>query len=167
MNKKVKLPRINYFFYNKKLCKKIHISRANDLIVAYNYTDGKVDKYIYSDVRKNGGQAFTTAQAAKLLRRYPQVLRNAIYTGDIKSPQQTYGLDENRNVYKYMWSEEDIMACHDFLKTVHIGRPRKDGEVNTGNLPTAAELRASLRQGTVFYVKVGDDFIPTWKAEKF
>lgn len=164
-NKRPKTKPLRYFFYRGDLHKKIHINRPNDTIVAWNYPKGKVERYVYSDVRKNGGQAFYTGEVAKMVNRHPITLRRAMEDGMIREPQQSYGLDEERNPYAYFWSEKDIMELHDYLKTVHYGRPRKDGLTAPLNLPTAAELRAMIRQGTVFYVKEGDKFVPTWKAE--
>lgn len=166
--KKNKQKPMRYFFYNGDLCKKQHISRANDIITAWNYPKGRLEKYVYSDVRRNGEQAFSTSQVLELLnRKDKEFVTIAIREGMIEEPTKTYGIDENRNSYAYYWSEKEILDFHEYLKTVHIGRPRKDGGINTGNLPTTAELRAKLRSGTVFYVKVGDEFVPTWQAEKF
>lgn len=167
-NQKKKAKPLRYFFYKGDLCKKEHISRANDIITAWNYPKGRLEKYVYSDVRRNGEQAFSTRQVLQLLRRKDkEFITRAIKEGMINAPTLTYGIDENRNSYGFYWREKEIMDFHDYLKTVHIGRPRKDGGINTGNLPTTAELRAAIRQGTVFYVKVGDEFVPTWQAEKF
>ena len=163
--KKPKIKPLRYFFYRGDLCKKIHIHRPNDIVIAWNYPKGKAEQYVYSDVRKNGTQAFSTHQVEKLVGRSKRTIKKILAEGQIPTPQRTYGLDENRNGYAYYWSESDIMGLWDYLKTVHRGRPRKDGRVTPQELPTASELRAMIRQGTVFYVKVGDDFIPTWRAE--
>lgn len=166
--KKPRLKPLRYFFYRGDLHKKIHISRGDDLITAWNYPKGKAEKYVYSDVRKNGERAFTTAQVADMINRTPENVWRHVSVGDVRVPQHTYGLDEKRNLYAYLWSEKDIMDLHAYLKTVHIGRPRADGLVSTGKLPTATELRAMIRQGTVLYVKDSEgNFVPTWQAEKF
>jgi len=159
---------LRYFFYNDELHKKLHINRAEDVITAWNYPQGRVMKYIYSDVRKRGEKAFSTPEVMKLVRRGRGTVLGAVDDGNIPRPQFTYGLDENRNLYKYYWSEKDIMALHAYLKTVHIGRPRHDDKITPGNLPSAAELRAMMKQGTVLYVKTeSGEFVPTWQAEKF
>jgi hypothetical protein len=163
-----KTKQMRYFFYKGDLCKKQHISRANDIITAWNYPKGRMEKYVYSDVRRNGEQAYSTKDVMNLLNRKDnEFITNAIRDGNINAPSMTYGIDENRNTHSFYWREEEIVDFHEYLKTVHRGRPRKDGGINTGNLPTTAELRAKMRSGTVFYVKVGDEFVPTWQAEKF
>lgn len=159
---------LTYFFYNGDLHKKVHINRSKDVITAWNYPKGKVAKYVYSDVRKNGEMAFTSKQVGEMVDRTPANIALQISRGNVRTPQHTYGLDENRNFFKYMWCEKDIMDLHAYLSTVHIGRPRKDGEISTRRLPSATELRAMIRQGTVLYVKNEDgEFVPTWQAEKF
>lgn len=168
--KKPKTKPLRYFFYRGDLHKKIHIHRPNDIITAWNYRTATVEKYVYSDVRRNGGVAFSTAQVAKMVNRTTKTIKECIIYGRIPRPQYTYNIEapaDKRAAYAYYWSEKDIMDLHAYLITVHRGRPRNDGLVTPNNLPTASELRAMIRQGTVFYVKVGDEFVPTWRAETF
>ena len=165
---KKKTKPLRYFFYRDCLCKKIHINRGADVLTAWNYSKGQLEKYVYSDVRRNGEQAFSTAQVLSMVNRKKRdIIWNAIREGHINEPASTYGLDENREKYAYYWREKDIMDLHDYLITIHRGRPRNDGLITPAKTPTASELRAMIRQGTVFYVKVGDQFVPTWQAEKF
>lgn len=163
--KKPKMKPLRYFFYRGDLHKKIHINRPSDVVTAWNYPQGQILQYVYTDVRRNGEQAFSTRQVEQMIGRSQTTIKRAMRTGMIRHPQRTYGLDDERNGYAYYWSEKDIMELHDYLKTVHRGRPRNDGLTTQSNLPTASELRAAIRQGTVFYVKQGDVFIPTWRAE--
>lgn len=167
--KKPKAKPLRYFFFHGDLHKKIHISRGNDIIIAWNYPKGEAKKYSYTDVKRNGERAFSTRQVCDMVGRSKHRIDAAISAGNIRRPQVTYGMDAERNEYAYYWSEKDIMDLHAFLITVHRGRPRLDGRVTAGGgLPTAAELRAMIRQGTVFYVKDSDgNFVPTWDAEKF
>jgi hypothetical protein len=159
---------LRYFFYKGELHKKIHINRGADIITAWSYPRGHTVRHSYSDVRRNGEKAFSTREVEGFVKRSRRTVKGAIEKGMIAAPQRTYGIDENRNGYAYYWSEQDIMNLHDYLVTVHIGRPRNDGMITTGNLPSKAELRAAIRQGTVFYVQTeSGEFVPTWKAEKF
>lgn len=166
--RKGKMPPLRYFFYRGDLHKKIHINRSDDIITAWNYPKERLEKYIYSDVRSSGEKAFTTKQVCEMVGRKQRTVKDAINKGMIRRPQRTYGLDEERNGYAYYWCEKDIMELHDYLKTVHKGPPRKDGRITPmKNLPSAAELRAMIRQNKMFYVKVGDEFVPSWQAENF
>lgn len=163
--KKGKMPKLKYFFYRGDLHKKIYINRSDDIIDAWNYPKGELRQYVYSDVRQNGEQAYTTRQVGELVGRSPKIIKEHIQKGMVRRPQMTYSLDEPANTYAFYWSEKDIMELHDFLRTVHFGRPRLDGRATPLAMPSRAELRAALRQGTVFYIKDGESFVPTWKAE--
>lgn len=157
---------ILYFFLNGDLHKKLHIKRSADSIKAWNYPQARVMTYVYSDVRKMGQRAFSTMEVSQMINRSRRVIEEAILRGDIREPQSVYSLTGKPKRVAYKWREEDIMDLHAWLMTIHRGRPRLDGEiVPASNLPTARELRAMIRQETVLYVKQGDKFVPTWKAE--
>ena len=162
--KKPKAKPLRYFFYNDELHRRIHISRGDDLITAWNYPQGKTMKYVYSLVKRDGKPAFKTSDVANFLGRSIDNVMKHVREGNVRQPSIMYTMP-NRKFYCYYWSEQDIMDLHAFLKTVHIGRPRADGRVSTGVLPTATELRSMIRQGTVMYVKVGEEFVPTFQAD--
>lgn len=165
--KKTPAKPLRYFFFHGDLHKKIYTDRGSDLITCWNYPKGKVMQYVYSDVLKNGGQAFTTKQVMKMLRRGRTTIEMGIVEGKIPSPQMQYSM-EKRHGHAWYWSEDGVMAAHEYLKTVHIGRPRKDGLINSGNLPSAREVRAMMNHGTVFYVQdESGNFVPTWDANRF
>lgn len=167
VKKKRKTP-LNYFFYKGDLHKKLHINRGADTIMAWNYPKAEARQYSYTDVKKNGEKAFSTQQVGKMLNRAPRVVEREARSGNIRRPQSTYGLTEHRRRHAYYWSEKDVLELHAYYTTVHRGRPRNDGIVIPQKLPTVAELRAMMRQGTVYYVKDADgNFVPTWEAEKF
>lgn len=167
MTKKPHTPPLRYFYLNGNLHKKLHINRGIDQITTWCYPLAKRIAYSYTDVKKRKEPAFTTKEVTKMLNRNRVVLEEAIMYGNIERPQFTYGLDENRKMCKYMWSEKNILEMHAFLSTVHRGRPRKDGLVTPQRLPTVRELRAIIRNDEVLYVKVGDEFKPVWQAEDF
>jgi hypothetical protein len=159
---------LRYFYLNGNLHKSLHINRGADRIVTWCYPLHKRIAYTYSDVKKNKEPAFTTTEMAAMLNRRPLAIERAILKGGITPPQYTYGLNENKIKYKYMWSEKDIMEAHEYFANTHYGRPRKDGRITPLRLPTARELRAMIRQETILYVKGEDgEFRPVWKAEDF
>jgi len=156
--------KLNYFYLNDLLHKRLHINRGADVITTWCYPLHKRVVYTYSDVKINKQPAFTTKEVCEMVNRGRLTLENAIHNGNIEAPQYTYGLDENKNKFKYMWSEKNIMELHAYLSSVHRGRPRKDGMVTPQKLPTARELRAMIRQETVFYVRdESGEFRPTWR----
>lgn len=156
--------RVNYFYLNSDLHKVLRVLRAVDLVEAWNFREGKRKSYVWSDVRKRMEGAFTMQQVAAMIGRHRVHLENYVLDGKIRTPQRIYSLDENRVPGKYFFSETDVMELHDYLLTVHRGRPRKDGRITPGIKITKAELRALMRHDTVTYVKNADgEFTPLWK----
>lgn len=158
---------LKYFYLNGNLHKKLHINRATDTITTWCYPLHKRVAYTYSDVLLNKQPAFSTRQVAEMLNCTRLTMERAIIAGNIEPPQMTYGLNENKNAYAYYFSEKDVIAVHAFFSTVHRGRPRKDGLVTPRRMPTVRELRAMMRDEEILYVKQGDTFLPTWRAEQF
>lgn len=168
--------KLTYFFLDGELDgkvvpllhKSLHINRGADKIITWCYPLERRVAYTYSETKKHRDPAFSTVETAKMLNRGRLALERAIINGDISRPQFTYGLNEHKRMFKYMWHESNIMEAHAFLSTVHFGRPRADGVVVPKRLPTARELRAMIRQEHILYVK-GDDgeFKPVWLAPDF
>lgn len=157
-----------YFYLNDQLHKKLVINRGQDMITTWCYPLGKRVAYTYSDVKKRKEPAFYTREVAKLVNRSVDSLEDALIRGDIPPPQKSYGIDENRRPYAYFWSERDIMNAHEYFSNVHRGRPRNDGLVTPGRLPTVRELRAMIRNEEILYIRGEDgEFRPVWKAEQF
>lgn len=161
-----KRPRLKKHFYlNGTLHKNLHINRGTDIITTWRYDVGKIVKYAYTDVLAKHRPAFTTKQAGLLLNRKRLALEKAILAGQFERPQFSYTIDENRRMIQYQWSEEDIIAAHQYFSSVHFGRPRKDGLVAPKAIPTLRELRAMMDDEEILYVRQGDTFVPTWKAK--
>ena len=161
---RVKTPPLNLFFLNGKLHKKLRIVRPADTIETWCYPEHRRVAYAYSSVRKEYKPAFKTKEVAEMLMKSTQTLENAIAAGGIEEPSVMYSLTEHKRKWGWRWSEEDIMATHAYFLNVHRGRPRNDGKITPQNMPTAAELRAMIRQEQIFYVKTEDGFRPTWRA---
>lgn len=166
-----KTKKLTYFYLSVMdqgplLHKSLYINRSTDTIIAWCYPLEKRVAYTYSDVRRKMDPAFTMAEVCKMLNRSRQTIERAILNGDLSEPQFTYGLNEHKKKYKYMYHEKDIMEAHAYLCTLHRGRPRKDGLVRNTNLPSARELRAIVRQQPIMGYLDGDGkFVPTWLAE--
>lgn len=155
-----------YFFLNDQVHRRLHVNRGRDLLIAWNYPEGKRVKAAYSTTINRHKKAFTTPTVCKMVNRGRTTIELAMKHGMIERPQHTYGLDENRNFYQYMWREEDILDLLEYLASVHRGRPRKDGEITVHDLPTPREVRAMINDEQVLYVKQGDTYVPTWRAKE-
>lgn len=162
--------KLTYFFLNGDLHRSIRISRPTDEITAWSYPARRRIGYTYSDVRRRRGKAFTTQQVSQMINRSRVKIQECITLGHIEPPQFTYNLDTyhrtgETNIYKYMWSEDDVLGLHDYFSTVHYGRPRKDGLVTPWPMPNKRELRALMKHDEILYVKQGDTFVPVWEVE--
>lgn len=156
--------KVRYFYLHDKLHRVLRINRPADLMECWSYPDRKTVTYIWSDARRQMTGAFPLAQVAKMIGRGRVQIELYIVNGLIKPPQRVYTLDGTFRPGKYMFSEKDVLALHDYLLTVHVGRPRKDGKITPGKMPTKAELRAMMRHDVVQGVMGPDGtFIPTWK----
>ena len=157
-----------YFYLNKNLHKKLVINRGKDQIITWCYPLRKRVTYTYTETKRNYEPAFSTRQVADMLCRDYFVIARYIFKGDIEPPQHTYHIGEtNREIFAYYWHEDDVLKAHEFLSTVHRGRPRNDGLVTPQHLPTRRELLALMRNEEVLYIKDGDEFKPVWKAPDF
>lgn len=156
--------RSRLFYLHGDLHRILIINRPSDLVTCWNYTKNETVGYNWSDVRKRMDKAFTTQQVADMIGRHRVVIEGYIIKGLIRAPQRTYTLNEERKPGKYMWCERDVYDLHDYLLTVHIGRPRKDGRVTPAAMPTKAELRAMMQHDTVMYMKSkSGEFVPVWR----
>lgn len=167
-NARPKSGKLRYFYLNGNLHRSLHINRGADKIITWCYPEHRRVAYTYSDVKKRKEPAFTTAEVAEMLMRAPKTIEHAIMYGNIEPPQFTYGLNERKRKYKYMWDEKHILDAHAYLSTLHFGRPRIDGLVNPKPLPSIRELRAMIRQEEPLYVKMDNgEFLPVWRAPDF
>jgi hypothetical protein len=162
--------KLTYFYLNGKLHRSLYINRPGDLITAWSYPEYKRVGYTYSDVRKRHGKAFSTSQVSKFINRVREQIQMAMVRGDIETPQYSYSIenylkDGSDKVYKYMWSEEDVLGVHEYFSQIHFGRPRKDGLIKPYPMPSRLELRALMRHEEILYVKSGEKFVPLWQAE--
>lgn len=160
--------RIRYFYLNGKLHKVLRRSRAEDLLIAWDYQLGKRVAYSLTDVNKNKQHAYPIREVVKIIGKHEDTIKKHMYAGNIKTPQQVYSLNGNKTPGNYYWSEDDIRALHDFFKTVHRGRPRIDGGITPGDMPSRAEVEAMMKQENILYIKNNEgEFVPVWKQPEW
>jgi hypothetical protein len=160
--------KVLYFYLDGKLYKTLHRNRAEDLIIVWDYVLEKRVAYSLSNVQKSRTNAYTVTQAAKMINRSVDTIKRHWRDGDIKKPFMTYSLDGQKRPNKYFFSEDDIRAMQEFFKTVHRGRPRKDGLITPSNIPSIAEIEALIRNEKVLYAKNDEgEFVPVWKQPEW
>jgi len=161
-----KKPKLKYFYLDGELHKVLKIIRAENLAICWNYPQHKRVGYVWSDARKRLGKAFTMMQVSEMIGRHRVNIERDILAGNIRKPQRAYAISGSRRPPPYIFSEENVMELHDYLLSVHIGRPRADGKITPRNMPSKAELRAMMRHDVVMYVKSDNGtFTPVWKEQ--
>lgn len=155
---------LRYFFLNGEAHKVLRISRAEDIITAWNYPAGKRSTYIWSITKGSIQKAFTIKEVSKIFNRDRLIIHNYIREGKVKRPYQAYTLDDNKTPSKFLFSEDDLRDIHSYLLTVHRGRPRNDGQITQSNVMSRAELEALMKEDRVLYAKdASGEFVPVWK----
>ena len=82
--KKSKKQRVKYFFANKELHKILRLSRGEDLVVAWNYPQGKRVAYIYSDVQSRMQRAYSVSEVSKIFKRHKRSINRYLFEDSIK-----------------------------------------------------------------------------------
>lgn len=159
-------PSLKYFYLDGDLHKVLSVNRAGDLAVCWNYPKDKRVGYIWSDLKRRHGKAFSMIQVGQMIGRNRVTIERDILNGRIKPPQRTYNLS-SRLPKRYYFSEKDIMDYHDYLMTVRLGRPRADDvEIRRNDMPSKAEIRAMINNEVTTYVKNEQgEFVPVWREQ--
>lgn len=167
MAKSLRVPKRNglrYFFLNGQHHKVLRISRAEDLITAWNFVTNKTQTYVWSATQKKMQRAFTMRQVSKMFDRDVLVIHEYIKSGKIKRPAQAKFLNGSDKPGKFLFSEDDLRDLHSYLLTVHRGRPRKDGKITPSKLMSRAELEAMMKEEKILYTKdASGQYVPVWK----
>lgn len=164
-SKRSKKPSLRFFYLDGDLHKVLSVTRAQDLVVCWNYTKAKRVGYIWSDVRRRHDKAFTMKQVSVMLERHRVTIERDILRGNIRAPQASYSLSTGAK-RAYYFSEQDVLDLHDYLLTVNIGKPRPDGVINPKDMVSRNELKAMMKNDVMTYVKNDDgEFIPVWREQ--
>jgi hypothetical protein len=159
-----KKKKLRYFYLDNQLHKVISINHPLDECVAWNYSEERRVMFIWSDLRRRYAKAFTLTEVSNMIGRHRVNVERYIVHGCIRAPQRAYTLDDQKKPGKYFFTEENVYELYDYLLTVHIGRPRKDGKITPGRLPSRVELRAMMRHDVQIVRKTsGGEFVPVWK----
>lgn len=154
---------LRYFILNGEVHKVLRISRSEDLITAWNFSQHKRCTYIWSVTKGQMQKAFTMKEVSRIFSKNPLVIHKYIQAGSIRRPFQIYQIGTMEPT-KFIFSEDDLRELHAYLLTVHRGRPRNDGQITNSNLMSRAELEAMMKQETILYTKDSSgEYVPVWK----
>lgn len=156
---------LRYFFLNGQHHKVIRISRAEDILIAWNYVEKKRCSYILSVAKRSMMRAFTIKEVSSIFQRDRLVIHGYINQGKIRRPAVADPVsDSSTRPGKYLFSEDDMRDLHSYLLTVHRGRPRNDGQITQSRVMSRAELEAMMKEDTILYTKNSEgEFVPVWK----
>lgn len=157
-----------FFFWEGKIHKVLRINYPANLVEAWRFADETRVTLLYSDWRQNAGKALSQRQASKLIRLTTKTLDNYVIRGMIPPPQRTHALDGAKRGWNKWWSEQDMLALHDYLMSHHFGRTRADGRITPmQHLPSRAEIVAAFNESQAVYVQAEDGtMIPLFKPPK-
>lgn len=151
------------FFYNGKLYRKLKKDKGNNMIFAWDYKNNSRVVFDYADWKRNCKKAFSTNEACEILDRHRTKIYLWLRAGLVREPicigpgERTH---EITNRHRYWWSEEDLMAVHDFM----VERIKAGGNFNT--FPSKEEIRQKISDDeTVIYTKTKDGkYVVTYRA---
>jgi hypothetical protein len=160
-----------YFIINKRLHRILKVNRPANLVEAWSFDEGQKVILLYSEYRAKAQKCLRTKDAANVLNVSRRTLAGVLYSGAIREPARTapYGNMSPDAKRVHWWSLENILEAHDYMMTIHVGRPRKDGQINPNQkLPTRAEVIARMNDEVVLYT-LGSDGIydPVYEPPKF
>jgi len=125
---------------------------------------------LYSDYRVKAKRAVPLGDASRMMNCSTKTMHRAVESGAIHPPARSYPLDKARpERMKTWWGEHHLLELHDYLMTVHVGRPRKDGLITPSQkYATRAEIIAKMSGSNTLYVKSDDGaFVPVYDPPKF
>jgi hypothetical protein len=163
--------KLTHFFWDKRLHKVLRINRPANLVDAWCYEDHKRVAILLSDFRVKAKKAIQSGEAARLMGCSTRTLLRAVQSGSIHVPQRSYGIGYKTEHFrtKVWWGEHNLLELHEYLMTVHVGRPRLDGRITPSQkLPTRAEIIAKMNNQTTLYVQSDDGiYVPVYDPPKF
>lgn len=153
------------FFLNGNLHRLIHQNRAQNILAAFDFVEGKVKTYPYSEVELNKVTALKIADAARILDRDDEVIRRYIDAMEMEL-QREYCI-ETGTIGMWFMTEHQLMDMRTYAAGIHIGRPRKDGRVTNDRTPTREEAKSMIQSNRMLYVKENEEFVPVWRARQW
>jgi hypothetical protein len=160
-------PSSTIFFLNKEIVRLIHVNKANNICVLYNFIQDKEQTMLYSDFKKHRKRAYTVKNTMRIFNRSRMQLERWIKKELVMPP--TGAVIGGKRIFRQYayYSEDDIFTIRDIIATIHKGRPRKDGRVTPRfDVPTEKDLRSLLGDAIMLYTKTKNgEFIPVWTEE--
>lgn len=149
------------FFLEGSLYKVLSANRAQDIVIVWDYNEGKRKAFVWTDIKKRKKKAYSVVQVGELLDRSKNTIKKDIVTGRIKTPMRACEPSSKRTIGTYFFTEQDILDYHDYLSGVTYYGNKKTFHKN---MISKVELRALMADDVMKYVKNKQgEFVPIWK----
>lgn len=160
----------SHFFIDKRLHRVLKRNIPANLVEAWSYEDHAKVTFLYTDYQKKSVVAYRTKEVSDMLNISTRTMKRMMFGGHIRLPSQSYPIfDQVSKRQEYWWGLWNILEAHEYLLTVHVGRPRRDGAITPNQkLPTRAELIAKVNQEVVlFSTEDALTYVPQYRPPQF
>lgn len=159
---------LRHFFIGDKFYRLEYVDRYLNIARAVRVIDGVQGErasFIWSDLKKSAGRAYTTNRVGKILNCKRNVIKRIEKAHSI-TPQKVYFKEDDWRGGKCYFSEQQVLDMWEIMANTHQGAPRKDGMITQRrDLPTKTEVIAAMNGVEVLYYKDDrGDFVPLFKA---
>ena len=159
----IQRPRRRTWFLDGDLVRITHVSRAQGLVTLYNCTKDCNMSISMVEFKRKRRRAYTVMEAAKLLNYHRKSIPRLVKKGFLPPPVGELPGGETAFHHLSYYSEDHIWEARNLMAQTHMGRARKDGFVTNNKTPTEQELRYSMGDGMIYYVRdENGKFIPVF-----
>jgi hypothetical protein len=159
---------LRHFFIDDNFYRLEIVDRYRNIAKAVRIIDGAEGErvsFVWSDLKKSAGRAYTTQKACKILRCKRNVVKRIEKVHSI-TPQKVYFKEGDWRGGKCYFSEQQVLDMWEIMANTHQGGPRKDGMITQRQgLPTKTEVIAAMNGAEILYYKDDKgDFVPLFRA---
>jgi hypothetical protein len=156
---------LRYFFIEGVFFKLIAVDRYLNLARAENVDTGERVAFVWSDLKKTAGRAYSTQRVGKILNCKRNIIKR-IEKVDGITPRKVHFKEDDWRGGKCYFSEQQVLDMWEIMANTHHGAPRNDESITQRQgLPTKTEVIAAMNGGEVLYYKDDKgDFLPLFKA---
>jgi hypothetical protein len=156
---------LRYFFVEGIFYRLEQVDRYRNLASAIRYDTGDRVSFVWSDLKKSAGRAYSTYRVGQILNCKRNIIKRLEKECGIK-PIKVQKNDTDWRGGKCYFSEQQVLDMWEIMVNTHHGAPRKDGAITQRQgLPTKTEVIAKMHGNEILYYK--DDsgnFVPLFKA---
>lgn len=159
---------LRYFFVDDVFYRLDAVDRYLNLakaVVVRNGVEGERVSFVWSDLKRNAGRAYSTQKVGKILRCKRNIIKRLEKVHGIQ-PQKVHFKQDDWRGGKCYFSEQQVLDMWEIMANTHHGAPRKDEMITQRKgLPTKSEVIAAMHGGEVLYYKDDSgEFVPLFRA---